>query len=245
MLGIGKVPEILTTREVEDAFTQGLQGAERDDEVWIISPYNTLDKLGTIRRYITEACKIGARVTYVVRDQSDQVDGARQSLVEAMDNGLELFALDRLHAKLYWFDYRFAIVTSANMVDGSFDKSTEIGLYVPAGGLFEDLRGWIAKEIVPNARNIGAGKSSSRMTPTRTATHRTATVPRAPQKNGFCLRCGKGIQFNTNAPYCLDDYKVWAQYGNPDFVEKHCHACGGKSHSSMGRPLCRQCYRNS
>lgn len=243
MLGFGKVPGILTTREVEDAFVEGLRGSARNDEVWIISPYNTIDKLSTIRRAITEACKAGVRVKYVVRDETDQVDGARRALAEAMENGLELFALERLHAKLYWFQDRFAIVTSANMVDASFDKSTELGLYVPAGGLFDQLRGWIDDQIARDYRRIKGGASAAPFRPEPAPSARSDVRPREARKDGFCLRCGNGIPLNKSAPYCRDDYKVWAQFGNANFVEKYCHACGIRFESTMDRPLCRECFK--
>jgi len=247
MLGFGKGPEILTTRQVEDAFVQGLQRCSRDAEVWIISPYNTIDKLGTIRRAIIEACKEGVRVKYVVRDEAPQVDGARLALGEALENGLELFALERLHAKLYWFEGNYAIVTSANMLDTSFDKSTELGLYVPVGGLFGNLRQWINEQIIPDARRIRgvamAPAASSKPVPS--AAPRKEAAPKGSRNDGFCLRCGKGIPLNRNAPYCLDDYKVWVQFGNTGFVEKYCHACGGKFETSMDRPVCRMCFKKS
>lgn len=245
MLGFGKVPEILTTRQVEDAFVQGLQGGARNDEAWIISPYNTLDKLSTIRRAITEACKAGVRVKYVVRDETEQVDGARRTLAEAMENGLELFALERLHAKLYWFQDAFAIVTSANMVDASFDKSIELGLYVPAGGLFDDLRRWIDREVVGNYRRIKAVSSEALPRSAPVPTPRPDARPREASRSGYCLRCGTGIPLNKNAPYCRDDYKIWAQFGNASFVEKYCHACGRRFESTMDRPLCRECFKRS
>lgn len=245
MLGFGKVPGILTTREVEEVFEDGLRNCARNDEVWVISPYNTLDKLSTIRRAITEACKADVRVKYVVRDETEQVDGARRALAEALENGLELFALERLHAKLYWFEHSFAIVTSANMVDASFDKSIELGLYVPTGGLFDDLRRWIGGEIVGKCRRIQGGSSEALPRSVPASTPRADVRPKDATRGGYCLRCGAGIPLNKNAPYCRDDYKVWAQFGNASFVEKYCHACGSRFESTMDRPLCRECFKRS
>jgi hypothetical protein len=245
MLGLGKVPEILYTRDIEDAFVQGLQRCAPGAEVWVISPYNTIDKLGTIRRAIIKACKDGVRVKYVVRDESPQVDGARQSLGEAMENGLELFVLERLHAKLYWFEDNYAIVTSANMVDASFDKSTELGLCVPVGGLFGELRKWINDEIIPDARRIRLATVAASQKTVSPTVPRKDPAPKGSRSDGFCLRCGKGIPLNRSAPYCLDDYKVWVQFGNTGFIEKYCHACGGKFETSMDRPVCRMCFKKA
>ncbi|MBK6734343.1 MAG: phospholipase D family protein [bacterium] len=243
MLGFGKGLRVLTTREIEEALSQGLQESRRDEEVWIISPYNTIDKLGTIRRAITEACKRGARVKYVVRDEPAQVDGARLALEEAIERGLELFALERLHAKLYWFDGQFAIVTSANMVDTSFDKSTELGLLVPPSGLFDELRKWINEHVIPDGRRVRGGTRVASPTPERLPAPGKEIAPKGTQNDGFCLRCGKGIPLNRKSPYCLDDYKSWVKFRNAEFPEKYCHACGGKFETTMDRPVCRGCFK--
>ena len=45
-----------------------------------------------------------------------------------------------------------------------------------------------------------------------------------------------------DAPYCLDCYKVWAQYEDPDYPEKYCHTCGNRASTSMAKPECNSCY---
>lgn len=246
MLGIGKVPEVLGTREIEDLLLRGIAEQRPSEEAWIITPYSTMDKLGTIRRGITEACRMDVRMKFVVRDEPDQVTSAEKGLREARDLGLELFAFQRLHAKLYWFENQFGIVTSANLVDGSFEASTEIGLLVPSGGLHRELRDWIAKVIEPGMRPVGISKARTTSAPREQITSKSrGQVGAAVQGGGSCIRCGTSIPRDLNKPYCLTHFKSWAIYSNPEYEEKHCHLCGREAKTTMVRPRCYACFKES
>jgi len=242
MLGFGKVPGVLVTREVEDALLDGIANQEPGEESWIITPYSTMDKLGTIRRAITEASKIDAQIKFVVRDEAEQVKSAENGLKEARGFGLELFALHRLHAKLYWFENQFGIVTSANLVDGSFEASTEIGLIVPDGGLHKELRRWISREIEPNVRTVGASRGGRTSRP-RAAPKARGQGGAAGKGSGHCIRCGKAIPQDLEKPYCFTHFKSWVIYSNPEYVEKHCHLCGTEAKTSMVKPRCYACFK--
>ena len=104
MLRIGKVPYLLNTREIEDALLNGIASQEQGEESWIITPYSTMDKLGTIRRAITEACKRDVQMRFVVRDESEQVKSAVNGLKESLELGLEIFGcqtMDRTQILLF------------------------------------------------------------------------------------------------------------------------------------------------
>jgi hypothetical protein len=45
------------------------------------------------------------------------------------------------------------------------------------------------------------------------------------------------------APLCGECYGVWAQYGDPDYPERACHACGRAWETSVRKPLCYNCYQ--
>lgn len=66
--------------------------------------------------------------------------------------------------------------------------------------------------------------------------------PARPPKKGTCIRCGVDIQFNTDRPCCYGCYQSWAKWGNKDYEENFCHACGKETPSSMAKPLCQACY---
>lgn len=244
MLGLGKSPQILDTRQIEDALLLALGDALQDDEIWLISPYVTFGKLGTVRRAIDEACKRGVMVSIVIRDESQQVDPALSDLKGALEHGLKLFAFHRLHAKLYWFGDNSAIVSSANLVDGSFESSTELGLLVPSGRLHEGLRSWIEDILEPNLRVLPKAEPTSRKSksaPQKSNRHSSTKK----QKTGYCIRCSAEISLNPEKPYCLEHYRSWAKFKNPEYVEKHCHSCGAGAKTSMSKPVCYSCYKKS
>lgn len=240
VLGFGRGPDLLATREIEDSLLLAIGELDAGREAWLITPYLTIDKLSTLRRQITEACKRGAIVNVVVRDEPDQVNPAKTGFKEALSHGLNLYAFHRLHAKVYWFNDHFSIITSANLVDGSFEGSTEIGMITEPGSLHDNIRGWIAEVLEPGLKTIS---------------HQQQSRPRAPKPkptpkpsggkggNGHCIRCGKAIPLNIERPYCLEHYRIWEQYRNPDYEEKVCHACGKPGKPTMAKPVCYECYK--
>ena len=61
-------------------------------------------------------------------------------------------------------------------------------------------------------------------------------------REGYCIRCGKNIPYNSDKPYCRQCFSSWRGWENPTYVEKYCHSCGKKDRSSMLYPLCRSCF---
>jgi hypothetical protein len=64
-------------------------------------------------------------------------------------------------------------------------------------------------------------------------------------EEGHCIRCGKNIPFNLDAPYCPDCYRTWAKYKDDNYKEKYCIRCGKSEETSMKRPLCPSCYKKT
>jgi hypothetical protein len=58
---------------------------------------------------------------------------------------------------------------------------------------------------------------------------------------GFCIRCGKAMNCDPDAPLCFEDYTIWVRYKDPDFVEARCHTCGKSAFVSMADPMCNSC----
>jgi hypothetical protein len=56
---------------------------------------------------------------------------------------------------------------------------------------------------------------------------------------GYCIRTGEQIPFNTQRPYSEKAYRSWAQYKNPNYKEKFCHKTGQPSDgkTSMANPV--------
>ena len=68
-------------------------------------------------------------------------------------------------------------------------------------------------------------------------------------KKGFCIRCGKEIEFSQNLqdpyPYCYSCYRKWADEGrNENQKETYCHYCGKKAYGiSFRKPVEWECYK--
>ncbi len=250
MFGWGTSQQLLSTRQVEDCLSAGIANLEAGDEAWIITPYATMSKLGPTKRGIVEAARRDAKITVVVRDEPEQVNPLVADMKEAVASGVKLGALYRLHAKVYWFENYGCILTSANLIDGSFESSHEIGLYVSGGSIYDQVRNWIGETIEPKMRDLEsvAQSGSSRGKPRVAGTRAGGGLAR-PQvasnksNGGYCIRCGGSIKYDPAKPFCLQHFKSWAQYSNMDYVEKHCHGCGAATQSSMAKPECYACFR--
>lgn len=59
------------------------------------------------------------------------------------------------------------------------------------------------------------------------------------QTNGFCIRTGKKIAFNTKKPFSKYSYENWRSFSNYDYPEKYCHRTGKESFgkTSMRNPI--------
>lgn len=59
------------------------------------------------------------------------------------------------------------------------------------------------------------------------------------KENGYCIRTGVQIPYNQERPFCLQAYKMWSKYENPNFPENYCHKTGVKSNgkTNMAHPV--------
>jgi len=235
LLGFGKSIRLLKTRDIEQDLNGLFLNVEPEDEVWIITPYATMDKLTALKRVLSETASRGVDISFVIRDEPEQINPAVIHLSEAIENGLKLYSFHRLHAKVYWFQWNGSIITSANLVDGSFESSTEIGLGIEPGKLHDEIRTWIDEVIKPGLKLI----SKSAKKPTFSKSNKSTTQ----KDQGFCIRCKRSIPFNPEKPYCLTHYKSWSKYENPEYEEEYCHKCGKPNNSSMLKPVCYNCYK--
>lgn len=67
----------------------------------------------------------------------------------------------------------------------------------------------------------------------------TAPNTEAQKLDGFCIRSGVEIPFNTSRPFSIESYWQWAQLRDVDFPEKFCHKTGELSYgkTSMRQPI--------
>jgi phosphatidylserine/phosphatidylglycerophosphate/cardiolipin synthase-like enzyme len=219
--------ELVNSRQTEARLLALISGAEQ--EIWLVSPYHTLAKLGTLRRALALALDKGVEVSIVVRDEKAISQEAVEACDELLEKGLKLYAVHRLHAKMYWSE-RQALLTSANLVDGSFEESIEFGLAIPSGELHARVRDFIENAVMPR-KSLGARRSAI-----------SRPVSASKPREGFCIRCGTGIRFNPARPYCEPDFEVWSQYADENYKDKRCHCCGRPHKATKRQPQCQDCW---
>lgn len=59
--------------------------------------------------------------------------------------------------------------------------------------------------------------------------------------NGFCIRCKVELPTNLKQPYCERHWKIWSEFRNKEYQERHCHLCGNEHKTTLLNPLCEAC----
>ena len=153
------------------------------------------------------------------------------------------------------------IITSLNLHEHSQQNNREMGIYLTRqddGDVFLDALDEaefivrlaepevtkVEKEVRSKPKLFGKSRDNRNGNP-------IVSKPFTPNKektvgiqSGHCIRCGKDIPYNLEAPYCASCYKVWKRYEDPDYEEEYCHWCGKPNElTTIERPLCYSCYR--
>jgi hypothetical protein len=78
--------------------------------------------------------------------------------------------------------------------------------------------------------------------PFRTVETPTRVKANGTKQNGFCIRTGVTIPFNTKRPLCDEAFKSWNRYKDRDYGEKFCHLTGEPSNgeTSYGKPILKK-----
>lgn len=201
--------------------------------------------------------KQGVKTIVVCREKDlgkDLANEVREDLKQIKN--LELFFDDDLHAKCF-YNEKYMVITSLNLLESSQRKNREMGVLLSSAEdsvVFNDaLRE--AEYIISGARKDSSLKnladrvvkeieSALDLSP-ESASKRGKPSSRSKQK-GYCIRCGKNIVYDSDAPYCPDCYRVWNKFKDPNYKEEFCHSCGTASQTTTkNKPLCTSCYSRS
>jgi hypothetical protein len=238
------MPEFLTTHGVAFHVEGIITGAET--RLVLISPYLRLSK--TLLERLRDAGRRGVRTTLVYGKAELRAD-ERRALAELP--GLTRYFLENLHAKCYYNEARL-VITSMNLHEFSEKTNREMGVLVTSEEPVYRAAVAEAESILSAAKHESSGSAlpptapRAEAVPTADGTAIGTSVRHSRRRvrdGGVCIRCRRPIALNAERPLCGECYGVWAQYGDPDYPERACHACGRAWETSVRKPLCYNCYQ--
>ena len=244
--------EFLTTHGVAFQIENVIAGAR--ERVTLVSPFLKLSK--TLAERLQDAARRGVPITIVFG--KEELGRDQRALLAGLA-GARLYFLPNLHAKCYFNEARM-VITSMNMYEFSEKNNREMGVLLEAGepayaDALREVESIIAaaearplapaaRPATPAARDAAPGVAVDPVTVVAPAVK--VSPPRSTrQPGGVCIRCRAPVPRDARRPLCEACYGVWAAYGNPDYPERWCHACGRAEDTSVGRPLCRSCYHGA
>jgi phosphatidylserine/phosphatidylglycerophosphate/cardiolipin synthase-like enzyme len=163
---------------------------------------------------------------------------------------------DDLHAKCYMNDEKM-IITSLNLYDFSMNNNKEMGVLIEkANPNDQELFDEAYKEVdyINTTSQRFAYKTQS--TPAKpfgskdndkTKSNEKKTEKHSDKPTGYCIRTGAPIPFNVEKPMSYEAYKVWSQFGDPDYPEKFCHFSGEPSNgeTSISKPILKKNWKKA
>ncbi len=220
--------KFLTTLEASAKVEKIIREAK--NELTIITPFLKLSNLFLERFRDAENRGVRIKLIYGKRE----LDSKEQNNLEQLNN-LDLYFCESLHAKCY-FNEEQMVITSLNLYDYSIKNNREMGVYIKREEnekLFSDAL-TEANSIIQSAISEKISVVREILVEDEEVNHRT----------GFCIRYHETISFNPDKPLCTSCYKVWVEFGDPDYPENYCHACGKIASTSYRKPLCWKCYNS-
>jgi len=233
------VARFLTTTGMSAALEDIIKTGKQ--KIIFISPYLKLND--RLRALVgdRDRLQIDLRLVYGKSDlQPEELARLRQMRM------LRLYFVKNLHAKCYLNEEQ-ALIGSMNLYEFSQVNNEEMGILVLKSAepeLYESIREE-AERLIRSGEHVEVTieKAKPKAEPPKEASRRAEKPEkRAAKETGFCLRCGDSIPFDPEKPYCMDDYREWSKWKNPDYEDVFCHGCGGEVATTMNKPLCRECY---
>ncbi len=227
--------DFLTTKGIAASIEKVFRTA--NDFIVIVSPYVKVDKTYIDRLH--EADNNGVSI-YLIFGK-EKLNELEKEKFQDFQN-LNIYYLENLHAKCYMNESTI-IITSMNLYGYSEENNREFGIEINQDDnydLFEDILKEI-RSIKSAAEDYNIINNGFQKNNTRNSRH----------YNGYCIRCGKRIDFDMTHPLCDDCYQIWAAFGNTEYIENYCHKCGREidqcddHHIDYDHPLCFDCWKDS
>ena len=254
--------EALDTHALNMRITDVIDNAET--RLVIISPY--LSIYNKLRKNIELADKKGVNIVVIYRKVEENSD-----VLEWLSSLKHIYIgqSENLHAKYYGED-KGAVITSMNLYEYSQVNNEELGILIDNKEdvqAFYEMVYFISKIIemskpiystikceffeekkllsrLPNFKFSKLEEPINNL-PVKEPNETEEITPASGEIQGFCIRCGKKIDSNSEIYYCENCYTRWKQYKNPNYQEKYCHICGKPAQTSAYRPVCKDCFPGS
>ncbi|MBT5212780.1 MAG: phosphatidylserine/phosphatidylglycerophosphate/cardiolipin synthase family protein [Candidatus Marinimicrobia bacterium] len=224
---------ILSNHLISPSIIELIRKSEK--EVILVSPY--VKTWGHLESEIQSSINRGVKVDLIFR--SNKSEEYKYSLEFLQKIGVGLYDVENLHTKLYLSE-KSCILSSMNLYDYSSSNSEEIGIFITDPNTLEEIR-----EYVRDLRSKSIPVKKSLFNKIGDGINRVKDVIDVVQNNGSCIRCGITIDFNPKIPMCPKCYSSWKRYKNPEFKEKFCHDCGIEYKTTIKRPVCKDCFKES
>jgi len=220
---------------------------------------STKDRLILISPYLQFSERIKEHLSNLNIQKRDIRIVYRENKLQPDDNnwlekqiGVRTSICKNLHAKCY-LNENGAIITSMNLYEFSQQHNNEMGIYVSKSQdpelynsiLDEAIRLLtISEEIRVSVQKISPANQN------KTEKKNEVIKPEPKLSNnhtGYCIRTGVEIPFNIEKPLCLEAYRKWNEYGDPDYKEKFCHFSGEPSNgeTSVNRPILKKYWKKA
>ncbi len=233
------MPKFLNTRKTVSEIEDLIRNA--GEKLTLISPYlkisNDFKELLKYRNNKDKATTIVFGKQELSPDELNFIQSLRLVVLRFNEN---------LHAKCYLNDERI-IITSLNLYEFSMANNKEMGI------MLEKSEESDLKAIEDTIKEVEYIISTSQLfdfSPTIIKKN-TLNPPKMNIANssavGYCIRTGVKIPFNIEKPMSYEAFKIWSQYGDPDYPEKYCHFSGEPSNgeTSAAKPILNKNWRKA
>ncbi|MCX6244642.1 MAG: phospholipase D-like domain-containing protein [Bacteroidetes bacterium] len=224
---------------------------ESKEYCFLVTPYYKPWTLLT--RAFEKAAKQNKNVVFIARFEKEKSIECYEEINKRYD--FDVILIENLHTKLY-LNERSVIISSMNLLDSSKERNYEIGYLFESKSTVRQFYNEIIKDDLFSLKpkRYFKGRYSKVLlaikeeenNQKKAGEERRMTLKNKTEKNGgVCIRCSKEIHYSPAAPLCDECYRSWAFWGNWDFIEKYCHACGTEYGTSKNHPLCPECKKIS
>ncbi len=153
-----------------------------------------------------------------------------------------------LHAKCYVNDDKM-IITSLNLYEFSMANNKEMGVLIDKNDLNDvQLFDEAFKEVeYINETSQRFELNAPKLKQPLNHLISNKSIKDSNPQTGYCIRTGVTIPFDIEKPLSYEAYKVWNQYGDPNFPEKFCHFSGEQSNgeTSVSKPILNKYWKKA